>query len=317
MFSSLSRRSRSILVAAAALALVTGAADARPAGGSSSFGSRGSRTYSAPPPTATAPSTARPMERSYTQPGPSGVPGMNAAPQRRFGFGTGLFAGLLGAGVLGMLFGHGFLGGLAGLASMFGFLIQLALIAGLAYVAIRWFRGRAQPAVAGGAYARTAMGGGGMGGPMPGASPVGGAGATAPRDSIGIGPADYKAFEQTLTEIQLAYGREDQAALRALTTPEMASYFAQELAGNASRGVVNRIADVRLLQGDLAEAWREGPTDYASVAVRFQLVDTTVDRASGRVVQGDPARPTEAVEVWTFRRDGGARWILSAIQQSR
>jgi predicted lipid-binding transport protein (Tim44 family) len=30
---------------------------------------------------------------------------------------------------------------------------------------------------------------------------------------------------------------------------------------NASKGMVDRISDVKLLQGDLAEAWREGDTD--------------------------------------------------------
>lgn len=219
--------------------------------------------------------------------------------------------------------GHGFFGGLAGIASLFGFLLQVALLGGLAYLAVRWFRNRQQPAFAGAPSARSALGG--SGGPLPGGSAGysgGGASSSSPRgapqqDGIGIGPSDYKEFESTLTEVQLAFGREDLDRLRTLGTPEMVSYFAEELAGNASRGVVNRVADVRLLQGDLAEAWREGPTDYASVAMRFQLTDTTVDRASGRIVQGDPSTPTEGVEVWTFRRERGGRWILSAIQQTR
>jgi predicted lipid-binding transport protein (Tim44 family) len=79
--------------------------------------------------------------------------------------------------------------------------------------------------------------------------------------------------------------------------------------------VVNKVTDVKLLQGDLAEAWREGETDYASVAMRFSLVDKTVERASGRVVEGND-HPTEATEVWTFLRPRGASWELSAIQQA-
>jgi predicted lipid-binding transport protein (Tim44 family) len=93
----------------------------------------------------------------------------------------------------------------------------------------------------------------------------------------------------------------------------MVSYFAEELASNASQGVINRVADVKLLQGDLAEAWREGDTDYATVAMRYSLDDQTVDRDSGRVVQGGPG---EATEVWTFMRKRGGHWLLSAIQQT-
>jgi predicted lipid-binding transport protein (Tim44 family) len=93
----------------------------------------------------------------------------------------------------------------------------------------------------------------------------------------------------------------------------MVSYFAEDLAANASRGVVNRISDVKLLQGDLAEAWREGDTDYATVAMRFALNDQTIDRASGRVIEGGPE---EATEVWTFMRVRGGHWLVSAIQQA-
>jgi predicted lipid-binding transport protein (Tim44 family) len=95
----------------------------------------------------------------------------------------------------------------------------------------------------------------------------------------------------------------------------MLSYFAEDLARNTSRGVVNRISDVKLLQGDLAEAWHEGSTDYATVAMKFSLSDQMLDRATGRVVEGD-AHPQTTTEVWTFRRERGGSWLLSAIQQA-
>jgi predicted lipid-binding transport protein (Tim44 family) len=34
------------------------------------------------------------------------------------------------------------------------------------------------------------------------------------------------------------------------------------------------------------------------------------------VIEGDPSRLTEATEVWTFRREPGGSWHLSAIQQT-
>jgi predicted lipid-binding transport protein (Tim44 family) len=96
----------------------------------------------------------------------------------------------------------------------------------------------------------------------------------------------------------------------------MAGYLQEELNENARNGVINKSSNVRLLQGDLAEAWREGEADYATVAMRFSMNDTTVDKATGRVVAGDPNSPLEATEIWTFRRDRGGPWKLSAIQQS-
>src|SRR5215813_961360 len=78
-----------------ALALPTviavSSADARVGGGFSS-GSRGGRTFSAPPPTSTAPGTAQPFNRTFSQPG---APSTGA---RTGGFfnrpGTGLLGGL-------------------------------------------------------------------------------------------------------------------------------------------------------------------------------------------------------------------------------
>ena len=138
---------------------------------------------------------------------------------------------------------------------------------------------------------------------------------SAPSDDIGISPKDYDTFERLLGDIQPAYSNEDIAALRTHATPEMVSYFSEDLAQNASRGVVNRVSDVKLLQGDLAEAWREGNVEYASVAMRFSLIDQTFERASNRVVDGDE-RPHEVTEVWTFMRARGGNWMLSAIQQA-
>ena len=48
----------------------------------------------------------------------------------------GLALGFLGAGLFGMLSGGGFLGGLAGFASILGFLAQIALIAGVGFLLI-------------------------------------------------------------------------------------------------------------------------------------------------------------------------------------
>jgi predicted lipid-binding transport protein (Tim44 family) len=49
--------------------------------------------------------------------------------------------------------------------------------------------------------------------------------------------------------------------------------------------------------------------------MRFSLVDKTLDRSTGRLVEGSE-QPTEATEVWTFVRPRGSNWELSAIQQT-
>jgi predicted lipid-binding transport protein (Tim44 family) len=129
-----------------------------------------------------------------------------------------------------------------------------------------------------------------------------------------IAKSDYDDFERLLGEVQTAYSNEDLNALRAKVTPEMLSYFSEELSQNASRGLVNKVTDVRLEQGDLAEAWSEGNADYATVAMRFSLNDRMVDRATDRDIEGNA--PGEVTELWTFMRARGGGWLLSAIQQT-
>lgn len=316
------RRAAAILALGASLALTAApVVEARPGGGFGGSGSRGSKTFSPPPGTATSPGAASPIQRSQTQPSPGMTnpgmnPGMQAQPGRRFG--GGFVAGLLGAGLLGALIGGGFFGGLGGIASFLGLLLQVGLIVGLIWLAVRFFRRRqGQPAMAGNtSYDRSNLNGsGGVGnGAMGGMGIGGGQPQPVQTKAIPIQPDDYQAFERTLNEIQTAYGREDVEALRHNATPEMVGYFQEELRANAERGVVNRISDVKLLQGDLSEAWSEGRVEYATVAMRFSLKDETIDRASNRVVE---LGPTEAKEFWTFVRERGSRWQLSAIQQGR
>ncbi len=316
------RRNTLILTLALMLAAgFTANAFAR-AGGGGSFGSRGSRTFNMPSSTTTAPS-ASPFNRSMTSPN-QGIfrPNFNAPGGRGgmfSGFGGGLLGGLIGAGLIGMLFGHGFAGGLGGGMSFIGLLLQLALLYFLFKFIMGLVRGR-RPA---GAYERSAAPGGAPfeGGPQGFGGPQGGAGYGGFRGGgqttkLDIGPADYSAFEQRLGAIQKAYSDEDLNGLRSMVTPEMASYFAEELAENAKKGLVNKLSDVKFLRGDLSEAWREAGGDYASVAMRFSLNDAMLDRATGRVVSGDLSTPQQATEIWTFTRfpgGGPGDWKLSGI----
>jgi len=301
-----------VLSFALPLILAVSSVDARIGGGMSS-GSRGARTFSAPPSTSTAPGTAQPFNRTITQPGSPGLGAPAAAGGGFFGGSGrgllgGLAAGFLGAGLLGMLFGGGMFSGLGGLSSIFGLILQIGLIIIVVRLAMAWWQRRHTPASA---YAGAAPGASVGPGMFRTGSGFGLGSAPAPLE---IAPADYEAFERLLGEIQAAWSNEDVAKLHTLATPEMVSYFTRDLAANKTRNEINKVSDLKLLQGDLAEAWREGDTDYASVAMRYALVDKTFDRTTGRLVSG--GEPEEVTEVWTFVRPRGMNWELSAIQQT-
>jgi predicted lipid-binding transport protein (Tim44 family) len=302
-------------------------ADARRGG---SFGSRGMRTFQSAPPTRTAPQPTAPIERSMT---PNTAP-TNAARQTQMsqqrpgfmnGFGGSMLRGLMLGGLIGLLLGHGF-GGLAGL---FGFLLQALLIGGAIWLAIRLFRSQParsrEPAMAGASGRgdftyRDASPRDGSNGRSFSIPNIGSTSQASPHqvsgEEISLQQDDLDTFERLLTEVQEAFGREDHAALRRLVTPEMVSYLSEELADNAQKGVRNDVSDVQLHQADIAESWREGDSEYATAALQYSSRDVTVDRASGRIVEGNADEPTETTELWTFVRQSGGDWKLSAIQEA-
>jgi predicted lipid-binding transport protein (Tim44 family) len=299
------------------LALAPAIAEARAgsssSGRSSSMGSRGSRTYEN--------NGAQPLSRSATPlPETPRQPGLApATPSPAYGGGsffqrhpflTGLAGGMIGS----WLFGHtGFAadgeGGSSG--SMLGMLLQLLIIGLLIYFAVRLFRGWAY---SGGSR------GGGAGWPPRSA---GAAAAPVRRDrgrDINVTDDDLAIFQEVHAKVQEAWSDGDIGRLRGLMTPEMLSYFSEELTRSASQGVRNIVSDVLLLKGDLTESWEEGDLQYATAHLRWRANDYVVraGRSPGDpdyLVSGDPRTPIEAEEMWTFVRRRSGDWLLSAIQQ--
>jgi len=295
--------------------MVAAPADARRGG---SFGSRGMRTYSAPRQTSVAPGYVSPVQRSMTAPSaaPSYAPSYGQQPGRSFGsrfggFGGGLVGGLLAGGLIGAMMGHGIGGGWGGGGGGMLALIQLAILGGIIWFIFGLFRRKP-------AYRPDS--------PYDDRAPVQGAWGTTPagyappaaadmRD-IPISSEDQNAFERLLIDVQDAFGREDYGRLRERCTPEVMSYLSEELSQNATHGRRNDVSGTRLIDADVSEAWSEGATDYATIAMRYESIDVMRDRVTGAIVEGDGTRPTETVELWTFARTGGGAWKLSAIQES-
>lgn len=301
------------LVCCLGLALAPALAEAR-AGHSfgsrpSSMGSRGARSWEN--------NGAQPLNRSLRQPpaAQSRLPPQPSYPAygggsffQRHPFLTGLAGGVLGS----WLFGHGAaargVGGGAG--SAFGALLWIVVIVLAAWFVLRLLRRGAMssgwPGRGVGTTARRAA----AGAAMP---------AARGRD-VNLADTDLQSFQRLHAAIQDAWSAGDLARLQRLTTPEMLSYFSEELTRNASEGVRNIVSDVRLLKGELSESWEERDLQYATAYLRWRAIDYVVRLGTSpgegeEIVGGDPRTPVETEEVWTFVRRRGGEWLLSAIQQ--
>jgi predicted lipid-binding transport protein (Tim44 family) len=80
---------------------------------------------------------------------------------------------------------------------------------------------------------------------------------------------------------------------------------------------VNKLENIAVRSVDMVEAWQESGRDYITVRFYANLLDYTVDEATGKVLSGSKTEPVKFEEYWTFTRlVGNNPWQLSAIQQA-
>ena len=308
-----------ILMAAAVLVLVGLSqivletyVDAR-AGGGSSGGFRGSRTYQSP----SRPSQPGPSQQTREATPPPQQPGP-VAPQPG-GFMRGLAGGIMG-GLLGsMLFSGLAQAGWGGFGGSGIGLFEILLVAGVGYFLIRKFRSPALADNYGTMQYRDA------GGYTSNSAPL--------REEVAPNNIDYrtilmmdrsfdpdqfvKTAQDLFFKVQGAWNREDTTALRSLCGSELMQTWEQELASLHARGQKNRMDNIALRESEITEAWTETGEDFITVRLRANLLDFTVEEKSGAVVQGSNSEPVEFEEFWTFSRPvGPSPWKLRAVQQA-
>jgi predicted lipid-binding transport protein (Tim44 family) len=292
-----------------------------PSGGSS--GSRGSRSYSAP----ASPSTSTTSPSKST---PAAAP-LQSAPQRSpWGGIGGMVGGLLVGGLIGSLLfggmGHGGFGGGIGM-------MEIVILAGLAFLAFKFMRSRQQPQPAAPPGYATP---GGYGAPAWQPENTSASyGATqsieapaAPSDlergighirqmDAGFDPARFAdAATDIFFKVQAAWTARDMARATALLTPEMQDTLKKDCDRLRADRRINRLENIAVRQATVTEAWQERGQDFVTVYFLASLLDYTTDESGAQVLDGNATVPVKFEEYWTFVRPVGPNpWQLSAIQQ--
>jgi len=285
------------------------------AGGSRSFGSRGTRSYS------------RPVSPS-SQPSPSGL---QAAPasgsfqqQPGGGFMRSMAGGIMGGMLGGMLFrslgmaGTGGMGGGGGIG-----LFEILLLAGIGYLIYRFVKNRREASAAYASY-----GGGYQGGTVTPIS-AGYMGNEPRQDDLATGLAHIRQMDASFDEkrfndlvmdnffkIQGAWMNRDLTTASGLFTDEMRRIFQEDLDRLLRDKQVNRLENIAVRTVEIAEVWQESGQDFITASIYANLLDYTTDDATGAVVSGSKTEPVKFEEYWTFTRPvGNNPWRLSAINQ--
>lgn len=116
--------------------------------------------------------------------------------------------------------------------------------------------------------------------------------------------------------IVLAFARGDRRSLKDLLAKDVYDSFAGAIAERETRGEKMETTFVSIDKSEIVDAALKGKT--VSVTVRFasKMITATRDGA-GAVVDGNPEKIADLIDVWTFSREAGARdpnWRLVSTQ---
>lgn len=295
------------------------------AGGSRSSGSRGSRSYSAPS------SPSKSATAPQRQVAPSPAPGMSQPQSGGFmrNMMGGIAGGILGGMIGGMLFrGMGFAGG-GGFGGGGIGLFDIVLI-GLILYGIWWFikkRRQAAADSAGPAYYREAA--------QPQQPAAYGPAPVYNDQSSGINDLDTglshirqmdPSFDEqrfqdqsmdNFFKVQGAWANREFSAIRSFLTDEMYGILEGDAEELKRKKQVNRLENIAVRTVEITEAWQEAGKDFITVRFCANLLDYTIDEASGQVLSGSKTEPVKFDEYWTFTRSvGNNPWQLSGINQA-
>jgi predicted lipid-binding transport protein (Tim44 family) len=242
-------------------------------------------------------------------------------------FARGLAGGIMGGFLGSMLFGgmaHG-MGGSGGIGgSGFG-LFEILLLAGLGYLAYRWFSRR-----------KALAGNTGAGFPQdlntPGNLFSGSGAQQAAQENLVEDPLvtgvkeiwsvdqdfEPEAFKETAQDlffkIQAGWTRRETAVLKEFVGDQLLSEYGQHFEEMKQAGQINRLENIAVRKIDLISAGVQQGEIFVTVRFTANLLDYTVDEKSGTVVKGDPENPVKFEEDWTFATPVGTRnWKLEGI----
>ena len=118
--------------------------------------------------------------------------------------------------------------------------------------------------------------------------------------------------------IVIAFAEGDKKALKGLLSKEVYEGFLSAIEDREKRGESIDSTFVGIDKADIVEAALKGSTAQVTVKIHSQLISATRDK-SGEVVDGDPNKVTEVVDIWTFARDTNERdpnWRLVATESA-
>ncbi|MBD8891504.1 Tim44/TimA family putative adaptor protein [Roseibium litorale] len=122
------------------------------------------------------------------------------------------------------------------------------------------------------------------------------------------------AYEMIVT----AFADGDKKALKGLLSKEVYEGFVSAIEDRERRGERIESTFVGIDKAEIVEAALKGARAQVTVKVQSELISATRDK-SGAIIDGDPNKVTEVIDIWTFERDTTSRdpnWKLVATESA-
>ena len=131
-------------------------------------------------------------------------------------------------------------------------------------------------------------------------------------------PALFKEGAQDIFfKVQAAWMRRDLSSVQGIIGSQLAEEYRSQFDDMRANGTVNRLENIAVRSLDIVDAGIEA--GYAFVVVDFtaNLLDYTVEEATGRVLSGSDSEPVKFQERWTFGAPvNTSDWRLEGIEQA-
>ncbi len=230
------------------------------------------------------------------------------------GLGGGLLGGFLGSMLFGSLFHPG--GGIGGTGIG---LLQILIIGGIGYFLYKKFMAPRKygGGSAGGEPFRSGTDVGSTGETFDAPPPGGGTIYSSESSSLAIDENEIKEIAQDIFfKVQAAWMRRDLSLVQDLLGPELLQQYQADFQDMKARGIINRLENIAVRNVEIIESGKESGYEYVKIRFTANLLDYTVDEATGRVIEGSDQEPVKFQEVWTLARtEGDSQWRLYGIEQ--
>jgi hypothetical protein len=108
-------------------------------------------------------------------------------------------------------------------------------------------------------------------------------------------------------EMQEAWESQDWAPMRARMTNDLYNQMGRQLQELINRGLINRIDNIAVMNVALSHFYQDDQHDILTIRLSTRITDYTVERATGKVVSGDPNREKFMTYDWNMIRSRGVQ----------